>query len=223
MKTQDAQLVEIPDSVIEWHQNCVDECQAIIGSTIDIELDTVDGHSVTIAANSSEANWLKTGVVVALARFKTFPFPIRANNEGVIQMMNKPALYDAALAKWGYDAQVLVLAEECSELSASACRFVNHKANGAKLADEAADVEIMLEQLRHNGLACHIDRAKERKLVRLAKRLAMPDDSLLIAEPTSSLALLDEAIYHVGEAQSLRMVGECPVNQPDMPVWRLAV
>ncbi|MDR8533024.1 hypothetical protein [Serratia nevei] len=125
-------------------------------------------------------------------------------------MMNKPALYDAALAKWGYDAQVLVLAEECSELSASACRFVNHKANGAKLADEAADVEIMLEQLRHNGLACHIDRAKERKLVRLAKRLAMPDDTLPIAEPASSLALLDEAIYHVGEAQSLRMVGECP-------------
>ncbi len=125
-------------------------------------------------------------------------------------MMNKSALYDAALAKWGYDAQVLVLAEECSELSATACRFVTHKSNGAKLSEEAADVEIMIEQLRHNGLACHIDRAKERKLVRLAKRVAMPDDSLLIAEPASSLALLDEAIYHVGEAQSLRLNGECP-------------
>ncbi len=81
MKTQDAQLVEMLNGVIEWHQKGVDECQTIIDSTVDIELDTVTGHYVVIAANSIEAKWLKTGVVVALARFKKFPLSIRTTNE----------------------------------------------------------------------------------------------------------------------------------------------
>ena len=86
--------------------------------------------------------------------------------------MNKPAIYDAALARWGYDSQVLTLAEESCELGAVATRFVNHKANGSKLAEEAADVEIMIEQLRHNGMGPMIDNKKRQKLQRLANRLA---------------------------------------------------
>lgn len=35
-------------------------------------------------------------------------------------------IFEAAFAKWGFDSQVLVLAEEASELSASCVRFINH-------------------------------------------------------------------------------------------------
>jgi NTP pyrophosphatase (non-canonical NTP hydrolase) len=88
-----------------------------------------------------------------------------------ISMMNKPLIYDAALARWGYDSQVLVVAEECNELAAACTRFVNHKANGMRVAEEAADVEIMIEQLRHNGMDSMIEEQKIRKLRRLARRV----------------------------------------------------
>lgn len=56
------------------------------------------------------------------------------------------ALFSTALALWGYDRQVLATAEECNELAAVCTRFSNHKANGNRIAEEAADVEIMIEQ-----------------------------------------------------------------------------
>ena len=78
-------------------------------------------------------------------------------------------IFEAAFAKWGFDSQVLVLAEEASELSASCVRFINHKTGSDKVAEEAADVEIMIEQLRHNGMGPMIDHEKNRKMTRLAQ------------------------------------------------------
>lgn len=82
--------------------------------------------------------------------------------------MNKQKLYDLAFSRWGYDAQIIALGEESAELAAAACKFVNHKNNGKNLAEECADVEIMIEQVRHNGLHSQIDVEKDRKLARLA-------------------------------------------------------
>ena len=87
--------------------------------------------------------------------------------------MNKPLIYDNALAQWGYDRQVLATSEECSELAASCVRFVNHKANASRVAEEAADVEIMIEQFRLNGIGLMIDFHKQKKLERLAERLGV--------------------------------------------------
>ncbi|SQC19620.1 Uncharacterised protein [Klebsiella pneumoniae] len=70
------------------------------------------------------------------------------------------AIYDAALSKWGFESQVLVLSEEASELAASCSRFLNKKTDSTKVAEEAADVEIMIEQLRHNGMGPMIDHEK---------------------------------------------------------------
>ncbi|EKE2594382.1 hypothetical protein OUL21_001346 [Salmonella enterica subsp. enterica serovar Nima] len=81
-------------------------------------------------------------------------------------MMNKLAIYDAALARWGFDAQALVLAEECGELNSAICRMLNNKAHN--VPEECADVEIMLEQIRHFGMKDAIEAEKERKLMRLA-------------------------------------------------------
>ena len=56
-------------------------------------------------------------------------------------------IFEAAFAKWGFESQVLVLSEEASESSAACSRFLNHKTDISKVAEEAADVEIMIEQL----------------------------------------------------------------------------
>lgn len=116
--------------------------------------------------------------------------------------MNKAEIYDGALALWGYDSQVLTVAEECNELAASCTRFVNHKANGNSVAEEAADVEIMIEQLRHNGMGPMIDSQKSKKLVRLARRVGV-DAAPVDVTPASVLALLDDAGESMDMAEAL--------------------
>lgn len=81
MKTQDAQLVEMLNGVIEWHQNRVENCQTILDSTVDINLKAEDGRDKIIAADSSEAQWLKVGVSIALSQFKAFPLSLRATDD----------------------------------------------------------------------------------------------------------------------------------------------
>ncbi|KFK92785.1 MULTISPECIES: hypothetical protein [unclassified Serratia (in: enterobacteria)] len=87
--------------------------------------------------------------------------------------MDKLALYRQALQVFGYDKQLCKLAEEASELAAESNRLLNHQGLERRLACEMADVEIMIEQFRHNGLASLIDFHKQQKLERLAKRLGV--------------------------------------------------
>ncbi|SAU82723.1 Uncharacterised protein [Klebsiella variicola] len=112
-------------------------------------------------------------------------------------------IFEAAFAKWGFDSQVLVLAEEASELSASCVRFINHKTGSDKVAEEAADVEIMIEQLRHNGMGPMIDHEKNRKMNRLAQIVGVESQPVspfgqpvlgLLAEVWEQLELV-EALY----------------------------
>lgn len=93
--------------------------------------------------------------------------------------MNKVIIYDNALAQWGYDRQVLATSEECSELAASCVRFVNHKANASRVAEEAADVEIMIEQ------------SKARLLTRLANRVGVEVNSVATCTPYVTSLLAD--------------------------------
>ncbi|MEB6425727.1 nucleoside triphosphate pyrophosphohydrolase family protein [Citrobacter freundii] len=105
--------------------------------------------------------------------------------------MNKPLIYDNALAQWGYNRQVLATSEECSELAASCVRFVNHKANASRVAEEAADVEIMIEQLRHNGLNDMIEQSKARSLTRLANRVGVEVNPVATCTPFVTSLLAD--------------------------------
>lgn len=81
---------------------------------------------------------------------------------------DKNALFRAALRRWGPEAQLLKTAEEAAELSAAVVRNTLFHDNESDMAAEMADVEIMLEQARYNGLGPLIDHHKERKLHRLA-------------------------------------------------------
>lgn len=90
-----------------------------------------------------------------------------------MRYVNRSSLYKEALQKWGPEAQMVKLTEETGELVAEAARSINGVGNEVALASEMADVEIMIEQFRLNGLGKLIDFQKEQKLQRLAQRLGV--------------------------------------------------
>lgn len=81
-------------------------------------------------------------------------------------------VYLSAIEKWGIDLQSCMAIEEMSELTKEICKIRRGKNDPDALADEIADVTIMLEQLRImfclNELVCqHMDE----KITRLKGRL----------------------------------------------------
>ena len=80
-------------------------------------------------------------------------------------------LYRRAIETWGEAAQLDKATEEACELGAELARFQNGLTDEAHLADEIADVEIMLEQLRMLLGEGYVDAAREEKLERLDERL----------------------------------------------------
>jgi NTP pyrophosphatase (non-canonical NTP hydrolase) len=81
-------------------------------------------------------------------------------------------LYLRALYEWGADAQTLMVFEEMSELQKELCKYIRGRDNVENIADEIADVIIMLEQMMVL-FACEqlVKERKEYKLERLKKRL----------------------------------------------------
>lgn len=56
-----------------------------------------------------------------------------------------------ALDKWGLTSQILMLAEESSELSVACLHYLRNKKNQVgfrELTEEIADVEIMIEEIK---------------------------------------------------------------------------
>lgn len=85
--------------------------------------------------------------------------------------MNDRELYRTATETWGEEPQIDMVGEECSELATEVFRYWRGRADESDLAEEAADVEIMLEQLRVIIGDARIDAAKTHKLARLRQRL----------------------------------------------------
>ena len=86
----------------------------------------------------------------------------------------KENLYREALDKWGADKQILKTGEECAELQHAIFRYLlsgDYSTAANAIAEEIADVEIMLEQLRIVFSDQPIDAIKHEKLVRLRDRL----------------------------------------------------
>ena len=84
--------------------------------------------------------------------------------------------YKAALRKFGAEAQAIVTIEELSELQKEICKRFRGADNLGAIAEEIADVTIMLEQLRLildiNDKVC---REMDYKVRRLQKKLGMED------------------------------------------------
>ena len=80
-------------------------------------------------------------------------------------------LFDKCREKWGLRAQILMLAEECSELSVATLHLLRNKKQENALehfAEEIADVELMLDEMKyyfHNvPLIAKYRKLKEKRL-----------------------------------------------------------
>lgn len=80
--------------------------------------------------------------------------------------------YSEAVGAYGKQSQLVIAMEEMSELIKELSKSLRGADNAEALAEEIADVEIMLEQLkviyRNRAL---VDRIRAQKLVRLADRI----------------------------------------------------
>jgi NTP pyrophosphatase (non-canonical NTP hydrolase) len=94
--------------------------------------------------------------------------------------MSYEGIFRAAIAKWGLPLQVTVAIEEMAELTHALCRwqrFDNNVPNLENIAEEIADVQIMLEQLivgldlNRLAWATKVDNVRAEKMVRLKQRL----------------------------------------------------
>lgn len=102
---------------------------------------------------------------------------VRAEKKATVEMNkinyeDRKKVYQAALRKWGVDLQTMMAVEEMSELTKEICKIKRGKIDLDALADEIADVTIMLEQLRMiyglNDAVCdHMDA----KILRLQSRV----------------------------------------------------
>ena len=102
---------------------------------------------------------------------------VRAEKKATVEMNkinyeDRKKVYQAALRKWGADLQTMMAVEEMSELTKEICKIKRGKMDMDALADEIADVTIMLEQLREiyglNDAVCdHMDA----KILRLQSRV----------------------------------------------------
>lgn len=61
--------------------------------------------------------------------------------------MCETEIFRSALDKYGADAQTVMVFEEMSELQKELCKHARGKENVEQIAEEIADVQIMLEQM----------------------------------------------------------------------------
>ena len=77
-----------------------------------------------------------------------------------------------ALDTYGYDLQIMMVLEEMSELQKELCKYLRGKYSPANIAEEIADVEIMLEQMKMLFLCSdEVRDVRRRKVERLKERL----------------------------------------------------
>lgn len=80
-------------------------------------------------------------------------------------------IYRRSVVHFGAEAQTRKAAEECVELSLELLHALDGRADMNKIAEEMADVEIMLEQLRLIYGAEEVEAWKLKKLNGLALRI----------------------------------------------------
>ena len=93
--------------------------------------------------------------------------------------MSKEELYMLALSRYGMSAQITMVFEEFSELEKELCKFLRGKKDEAHIAEEIADCEIMIEQMKQFlSLGGRVEAWKAIKLARLETRLKedIPDE-----------------------------------------------
>ncbi len=82
------------------------------------------------------------------------------------------AIMQAAITVFGQEAQTKMVLEEMSELQKEICKAWRGKDNIGNIAEEVADVQIMLDQLiMMLGIENEVGQYRQEKLLRLKERL----------------------------------------------------
>lgn len=90
----------------------------------------------------------------------------------MINEQTKEIIYRKAVNRFGKLDQLIVATEELSELQKELCKTLRGKMNIDNIAEEIADVEIMLAQLHIIfNIDYDIEKQKQIKLERLSKML----------------------------------------------------
>ena len=106
-----------------------------------------------------------------------------------------------AIDRYGTEAQLMMVLEEMSELQKEICKYFRGKRDLEAMADEVADVEIMLEQVRIIfQIDDVVDEHISQKISRLRDRLSAPTK----AESVSMPNFRQEKIYPNCTVQVLR-------------------
>jgi len=97
-------------------------------------------------------------------------------------MMNWKSLFQQSIEKWGIESQLLMLAEELDELGVATLHLLRKNRNRSEperllnllsFAEEIADVEFMLEEMKYHfkneGKIAEFRKKKEKYLERLLK------------------------------------------------------
>ena len=86
----------------------------------------------------------------------------------------KNEIYLAARNLWGINTQLVMVMEECAELQHAVSKQIrgSKEASIEKIAEEIADVEIMIEQVKYLwSLNYQVGKIKNEKLARLKTRV----------------------------------------------------
>ena len=83
-------------------------------------------------------------------------------------------IYEASLRKWGEAAQYDQAVEECAELITTLKHLRRGRTDETAVAEELADVYLMIGQLVYMIGEARVAAAVERKLARLREHLAAP-------------------------------------------------
>lgn len=87
-------------------------------------------------------------------------------------MMHETDILRAAIATYGEEAQTKMVLEEMSELQKEICKRWRGSDNLGNIAEELADVEIMLDQLKLMlNIEVEVGQHRYEKLLRLEERL----------------------------------------------------
>lgn len=91
--------------------------------------------------------------------------------------MNEREIIRAALDYYGSENQVVVAIEELSELQKELCKLLRGKQDTEHIAEEIADVQIMLAQMQEMlGIKNMVRRYRFFKLLRLETRMNRKQD-----------------------------------------------
>lgn len=93
--------------------------------------------------------------------------------DGRIPYSERRRVYEAAIDRYGIEPQLRMVIEEMSELTKELCKFFRGKDNLDDIADEAADVAIMLEQLQLIFNLHDVSKHMDAKVERLAGKLGI--------------------------------------------------